>query len=104
MKGCAHLVDKWLTFPDMGHLVTNYYKRCVVTLTNLEIGKSESFFPLRGSPPPGKQITPIMCLEVISNHFVLIYLKNGCPLPPSSTKWHTHKKEDAVTWEDEYLE
>ena len=21
-KSCAHLVDKWLTFPDMGHIVT----------------------------------------------------------------------------------
>nr|ABN08443.1 Ovarian tumour, otubain, putative [Medicago truncatula] len=40
----------------------------------------------------------------IPNHFVLIYLKNGCPLPPSSTEWHNHKKEDAVTWEDEYLD
>jgi len=40
MKGCAHLVDKWLTFPNMGHIVANYYKRCVVVLTNLEIGKS----------------------------------------------------------------
>jgi len=43
MKGCAHLVDKWLTFPDMRHIVTNYYKRCVVVLTNLEIGKSKFF-------------------------------------------------------------
>ncbi|KEH19563.1 OTU-like cysteine protease [Medicago truncatula] len=50
MKGCAHLVDKWLTFPDMGHIVANYYKRCVVVLTNLEVGNSESFFPLRGPP------------------------------------------------------
>jgi len=103
MKGCAHLVDKWLTFPDMRHIVANYYKRCVVVLTNLEVEKSKSFFPLRGPPPLGKQKTLIMCLGVIPNHFVLIYLKNGCPLPPSSTEWHNHKKEDAVTWEDEYL-
>jgi len=60
MKGCAHLVDKWLTFPNIGHIVANYYKRCVVVLTNLEIGKSE--FPLRGPPPSGKQKTPIICL------------------------------------------
>jgi len=73
MKGCAHLVDKWLTFPDMGHIVANYYKRCVVVLTNLEIGKSKYFFPLRGSPPLGKQKTPIMCLGVIPNHFVLFF-------------------------------
>jgi len=104
MKGCAHLVDKWLNFPNMGHIVANYYKRCVVVLTNLEVGKSESFFPLRGSPPPAKQKTLIMCLGVIPNHFVLIYLKNGCPLPPSYMEWHNHKKEDAVTWKDEYLD
>jgi len=73
MKGCAHLVDKWLTFSDIGHIVANYYKRCVFVLTNLKIGKSKSFFPLRGSPPPGKQKTPIMCLGVIPNHFMLIF-------------------------------
>ena len=81
--GIAH-VDKWLSFPNMGHIVANYYSRCVVLLTNHEIGKSESFFPLRGSPP-AKQKTPITCLGLIPNHFVLIFLKDGCPLPPSST-------------------
>jgi len=95
MRGIAH-VDKWLTFSDMGHIVANYYKRCVVLLTNLEIGKSESFFPLRG-PPPAMQKTPIMCLGLILNHFVLIFLKDGCPLPPSSTEWQNHKNQDAVT-------
>jgi len=73
-------------------------------LTNLEIGKSESFFPLRGPPLPGKQKTPFMCLGVIPNHFVLIFLNDGCPLPPSSTEWHNHKNEDVVTWQDEYLD
>jgi len=102
MSGIAH-VHKWLTFPYMGHIVANYYNRCVVLLTNHEIGKLESFFPLRG-PPPAKQKTPIMCLELIPNHFVLIFLKDGCPLPPSSTEWHNHKNEETVTWEGEYLD
>jgi len=102
MEGCAHLVDKWFTVPDMGHIVANYYKMCVIVLTSLE--KSESFFPLRRPPPPAKQNTPIICLGVILNHSVLIYLKNGCPLPPSSIEWHNHKKEDALTWEDDYLD
>ena len=102
-KSCAHLVDKWLTFPEMEHIVSNYYNRCVVLLTNHEIGTLESFFPLRGLPP-AKQKTPIMCLGLIPDHFVLIFLKDGCPLPTSSTEWNNHKKEDAVTWEDEYLD
>jgi hypothetical protein len=71
MKGYAHLVDKWFTIPDIRHIVANYYKRCVVVLTTL--GKSESFFPLRGPPQPAKQKTPIMCLGLILNHFVTPY-------------------------------
>jgi len=45
-----------------------------------------------------------MCLDLILNHFVLIFLKDGCPLPPSSTKWHNHRNEKTLTWEDEYLD
>jgi len=45
-----------------------------------------------------------VCLGLIPNHFVLIFLKDGCPLPPSSTEWHNHKNEEAVTWEDKYLD
>jgi len=71
MNGCAHLVDKWFIISDMGHIVDNYYKRCVVVLTTF--GKSESFFPLRGPPLPAKQKILIMCLGLISNHFVLIF-------------------------------
>jgi len=73
MHGIAH-VDKWLTFPDMGHIVVNYYKRCVVLLTNHEIGNPESYFPLR-EPPPAKKKSPIMCLGLIPNHFVLIFFE-----------------------------
>ena len=71
MSGIAH-VDKWLTFPDMGHIVANYYNRCVVLLTNHEIGNSESFFPLR-EPPLAKQKTLSMCIGLSLNHFVLIF-------------------------------
>jgi len=87
----------------MEHIVSNYYNRCVVLLTNHEIGTLESFFPLRGLPP-AKQKTPIMCLGLIPDHFVLIFLKDGCPLPTSSTEWNNHKNEEALTWEDEYLD
>ena len=100
--GIAH-VDKWLMFPDMGHIVANYYNRCVVLLTNPEIGTSESFLKIRGRSP-AKQKTPIMCLDLIPYHFVLLFLKDGCPLPPSSTEWKNYKNEEAMTWEDEYLD
>jgi len=45
-----------------------------------------------------------MCLDLIPNHFVLIFWKDGCPLPPSSTEWHNHKNEETMTCEDEYLD
>ena len=35
---------------------------------------------------------------------MLIFLKDGCPLPPSSTEWHNHNNEETLTWEDEYLD
>jgi len=102
-SGGIALVDKWLTFLDMGHIVANYYNRCVVSLTNHEIGTSESFFPLR-ELPSAKQKNPIMCFGLILNHFVLHFLKDGCPLPPSSTEWNNHRSIDASTWEFEYLD
>jgi histone-lysine N-methyltransferase SETD2 len=43
--------EKWLTFPDMGHIIATHYNKVVVQLTKHTIGISETFFPLRGSPP-----------------------------------------------------
>ena len=40
--------DKWLTLPDMGHIVATCYNRPVLEMTTLDIGVSETFFPLRG--------------------------------------------------------
>jgi len=63
-SGAIALVDKWLTLPNMGHIVANYYNRFVVLLPNNEIGTSESIFPLRGLPP-AKQKIPVMCLGLM---------------------------------------
>jgi len=68
--------DKWLTLPDMGHIVASCYNRPVLEMTTLDIGVSETFFPLRGRPP----------------------------LPPSSTEWRNHRSIEAATWEDEFLD
>jgi hypothetical protein len=37
--------DKWLTLPNMGHIVASCYNRPVVEMTTLDIGVSETFFP-----------------------------------------------------------
>jgi len=95
--------DKWLTFPYMSHIVATYYNRPVVELTNLDIGISKTFSPIRGRPPINLK-SHILCFGLISNHFVLLLLKDDCPLPPSSTEWSTHKSEEAATWEDNFLD
>jgi hypothetical protein len=46
-SGFAH-PDKWLTLSDMCLIVATYYNRPMVEITSLEIGISETFFPIRG--------------------------------------------------------
>jgi len=95
--------DKWLTLPDMGHIVASCYNKPVVEMTTLDIGVSETFFPLRGKPPVNPK-SNMICLGLNLNHFVLLSLKDDCPLPPSSTEWKNYRSEEAATWEDEFLD
>jgi len=95
--------DKLLTLPDMGHIVASCYNRPVVEMTTLDIGVSETFFPLRVRPPVNPK-SNMICLGLIPNHFVLLLLKDDWPLPPSSTEWKLHKSEEETTWEDEFLD
>ena len=67
--------------------------------------ESQRLFPIRGRPPVNPK-SHIICLGLISNHFVLLLLKDDydCPLPPSSTEWNIHRSEEAASWEDEFLD
>jgi len=57
---------KWMTMPDMGFLIAQKINQTVVVLS---IGKSETYFPLCGPPPP-PSIDPLMCLAYVNdNHF-----------------------------------
>ena len=87
----------------MRHIVASCYNRPVVEMTTLDIGVFETFFPLRCKPLVNPK-SHMICLGLIPNHFVLLSLKDGCPLPPSSTEWKIHKSEEAATWEDEFLD
>ena len=95
--------DKWLTLPDMGHIVASCYNRPVLEMTTWKDYISETFFPLRGRPPVNPK-SNMICLGLIPNHFVLLSLKDGCPLPPTCTEWRNHRSEEAATWEDEFLD
>ncbi|AES62538.1 hypothetical protein MTR_1g101180 [Medicago truncatula] len=75
--------DKWLTLSDMGHIVASCYNR---------------------GAPPINQKSNMIFLGLIPNYFVILSLKDGCPLPPSSTKWRNHRSDEAKTWDYEFLD
>jgi hypothetical protein len=89
------LVDKWMTTPDMSHIIATCYNRVVVLLTLPEMGGvCETYFPIR-SAPPLKPHSNIMCLCLISNHYLHVILKEGCLLPPSCMEWMNNKIGEA---------
>jgi len=83
-SGGIAYIDKWLTLPDMNRIVATCYNRVVVQLISPKRGLCESFFPIRGAPPLNLH-AHIMCLGLILIHFLHVYFKDGCPLPPSCT-------------------
>jgi len=42
-SGGIAYISKWLTLPNMGHIVATFYNRVVVMLTSLERGICETF-------------------------------------------------------------
>ena len=98
--------EKWLTTPDMGHIIASCYNRLcpkwvvhiwiwvtslLVLLTLPEMGGScETYFPIR-SVSPLKLHSNIMCLCLIPDHFLHVKLKENCSLPPPCKEWMTHK-------------
>jgi len=96
--------EKWLTTPDMGHIIATCYNRVVVLLTFSEMGGScETYFPIR-SAPPLKPHSNIMCLCLIPDHFLHVKLKEDCPLPPPCKEWMTHKIGEAKKWHFEFMD
>ncbi|GAU37262.1 hypothetical protein TSUD_319160 [Trifolium subterraneum] len=89
-KSGIALIENWLTFPDMGHILATAYNRVVVELTTHKIGHSETFFPLRGRPPLDPSAR-MMCIGMVPNHCVYVKLKDGCPLPPTCKEWKNHR-------------
>ena len=96
-------VSKWMTFPETGHLIACAYDKVCIDLTRY--GFSETFFPLRTAPPKNSN-DRIMCIGWLSksNHFVQVFLKPGCPIPPTSPEWMSHSTANAETWPDHFME
>jgi hypothetical protein len=84
----------WLTLPDMGHIIVTSFNRAVVQLTLPERGICETYFPIRGAPPLNSH-SNIMCLDLTPDHFLHVFLEEGCPLPPSCGEWSNNKIGEA---------
>jgi hypothetical protein len=70
--------DKWMIMSDMDLLIAHRYKH-VMVLLSINKGQLETFFPLRGAPLHRQRT---ICLtHVNDNHFMMVYLKDGCSIP-----------------------
>ncbi|KAL5185362.1 putative protein FAR1-RELATED SEQUENCE 10 [Glycine soja] len=78
-------VDKWMDITEMRYVIVSRYN---VILVSLSQQQSFTFFPLRSQPPPDSSMHHMICVgHVFGNHFVQVYLKDRCPLPPMALLW-----------------
>lgn len=74
----------------------------IVVLLSIGKGRSKTYFPLCGPPPP-PCIDRLMCLAYVNdNHFMALDLKDDCLIPPTWPLWRQHHREDAQSWPDRY--
>ncbi|XXG53730.1 hypothetical protein AAC387_Pa03g1784 [Persea americana] len=76
--------DRWMTMPDMGHLIASHYN---VVLYHLSIEQCLTFLPLRSVPVPVAARREIAIGFVNQNHFVQVFLIQGHPIPLIATNW-----------------
>ncbi|KAL5158335.1 hypothetical protein HKD37_15G042837 [Glycine soja] len=78
-------MDKWMDITNMGYVIASRYN---VVLVSWSQQQSMTFFPLRSQPPTDSSMHRIICIgHVYVNHFVQVYLKDRCPLPPVALLW-----------------
>ncbi|XP_012850817.1 PREDICTED: uncharacterized protein LOC105970528 [Erythranthe guttata] len=72
--------DKWMSFPDMGMSIATKYNAALVLYA---IGGNITYLPLVG---PG-ELSHMIHMVLLGDHFVLIQLPVNCPLPPITPQW-----------------
>ncbi|KAK8924045.1 hypothetical protein KSP39_PZI019437 [Platanthera zijinensis] len=87
-------LDKWMSMPDMGLVISSCYNVVVVQLSELH---GLTFLPLYSPVPPTQKIIFIGFLN--KNHFVGLRMSEGCPLPPIYAPWRRCRNQIAVPWE-----
>ncbi|KAH1209786.1 Protein FAR1-RELATED SEQUENCE 5 [Glycine max] len=94
-------VDKWMDITEMGYVIASRYN---VILVSLSRQQSMTFFPLRSQPPPDSSGHRMICVgHVFGNHFVQVYLKDHCPLPPPALLWSSNCYSQAKQWTTPYI-
>ncbi|KAH1238487.1 hypothetical protein GmHk_08G023144 [Glycine max] len=94
-------VDKWMDITDMGYVIASRYNVIVVSLSRQQ---SMTFFSLRSQPPPNSSVHRMICVDhVFGNHFVQVYLKDHCPLPPVALLWSSNCLLQAKQWRTAYI-
>ncbi|KAL5138312.1 PHD finger protein ING1 [Glycine soja] len=94
-------VDKWMDITDMGYVIASLYN---VILVSLSRQQSMTFFPLRSQSPRDSSGHCIICVgHVFGNHFVQVYLKDHCPLPPPALLWSSNCYSQAKQWTIPYI-
>ncbi|KAH1261765.1 hypothetical protein GmHk_02G004560 [Glycine max] len=93
--------DKWKYITDMGHVIASRYDVIFVSLSKQQ---SMTFFPLRSQSLANSSLHHIICIgHVYGNHFVEVYLKERCPLPPVSLLWSSNCHPQAKSWPNPYI-
>ncbi|KAH1210652.1 hypothetical protein GmHk_15G044912 [Glycine max] len=81
-------MDKWMDITDMVYVIASRYN---VILVSLSQQQSITFFPLRSQPLADSSVHRIICIgHIYGNHFVQVYLKDCCPLPPLALLWSSN--------------
>ncbi|KAL5162469.1 hypothetical protein HKD37_07G019579 [Glycine soja] len=94
-------VDKWMDIMEMGYVIASRYNVIFVSLSQQQ---RMTFFPLRSQPPTDSSVPRIICIgHVFDNHFVQVYLKDRCPLPPLALLWSKNSHPQAMQWPTPYI-
>ncbi|GFS38058.1 P-loop containing nucleoside triphosphate hydrolases superfamily protein [Actinidia rufa] len=92
-------MDRWMTMPDMGHLIASRYN---VVLYHLSNKQCLTFLPLRSLPIPAASRREITIGFINNNHFVEVFLLPDHPVPPVASSWTRYRYQRAQGWDTTY--
>ncbi|KAI5311910.1 hypothetical protein L3X38_041083 [Prunus dulcis] len=78
------LQDRWMTIPDMGHLIASCYN---VILMTWSMHQTITFFPYETAPLDSIYPREISIGFVNHNHWIKVYLEGQHPMPPVDEHW-----------------